>query len=359
MPVNVRVLIVESAEDWRTILPATVAVFGSIEYASIYERHTGYSARLFVVESTDGRMAYPFFLRPISDLPFADQVPAARWDILTPEFTGPIGHGVISPELAHYFFDEFAAFCRREAIVAEFAHLHPWSSQMDALDSARVVFNREIVYVNVTVPEAEMWTTSFTYMCRKNINRTRQENVRVFAARTPDDVQEFYRIYVQTMDRRQARANYYFPLDYFVAFFEQMPEYARFVLAEYQGQIVASTLYLHDGEDVYSYLGGADHSFQHVRPTNAVIYDTIGWARAQGKRRLILGGGYQPNDGIFKFKASFSPLRAQFNVYKHIHAPDEYCALTRAWAEYYHQDIAQDDYFPLYRNTPVGEQTKP
>ncbi|MBI5034853.1 MAG: GNAT family N-acetyltransferase [Chloroflexi bacterium] len=236
--------------------------------------------------------------------------------------------------------------------MTEVAHLHPWHSQLEALDQTQVTFNREIVYVDVTLAEAEMWNKSFSYMCRKNINRSRQEQVRVFTAQTLDHVREFYRIYVQTMDRRSARSNYYFPFEYFAAFFEQVPEHARFVLAEYKDQIVASTLYLHDDQDVYSYLGGADHAFQLARPTNAVIHETIGWARAQGKRRLILGGGYKPDDGIFRFKASFSPLRATFNLYKRIHAYDQYNSLASAWAQFYHQDLDKDSYFPLYRIVP-------
>jgi lipid II:glycine glycyltransferase (peptidoglycan interpeptide bridge formation enzyme) len=129
-----------------------------------------------------------------------------------------------------------------------------------------------------------------------------------------------------------------------------MPANARFVLAKHEEQVVATTLYLHDHDSVYSYLGGADHSYQQVRPTNAVVYDTILWAKRQGKKRLVLGGGYRPHDGIFRFKSSFSPLVAKFYVYKHIHLPEEYEMLCQAWSEYYHTDLDLDGYFPAYRS---------
>jgi lipid II:glycine glycyltransferase (peptidoglycan interpeptide bridge formation enzyme) len=152
------------------------------------------------------------------------------------------------------------------------------------------------------------------------------------------------------MERNGAQARYYYPLDYFMAFFEQMPNNSRFQLAEYRDRIVAGTLYLHDDVGICSYLGGADESFQEIRPTNAVIYDIIRWSQQQGKERLILGGGYRYDDGIFRFKSSFSPLRATFDVYKRVHLPHKYKELCQSWTAYHGGLAANQDYFPIYRN---------
>jgi hypothetical protein len=83
-----------------------------------------------------------------------------------------------------------------------------------------------------------------------------------------------------------------------------------------------------------------------------VVYDTLQWAKTHGKRRLILGGGYTPDDGIFRFKASFSPLRARFQVYRQVHMPEHYRALCSAWAEHYGTPAASNGYFPAYRALP-------
>ncbi len=137
---------------------------------------------------------------------------------------------------------------------------------------------------------------------------------------------------------------------YFQAIFEEMPSGARFALAEHDGRVIAATLYLHDSDDVYSYLGGADHEHQQLRPTNAVVHDTIRWAREQGKRRLILGGGYRPGDGIFRFKASFSPQRAELELARRVHLPDDLERLTEAWREHNGPGADPGDYFPAYRS---------
>ena len=156
------------------------------------------------------------------------------------------------------------------------------------------------------------------------------------------------------MDRNQAADKYYFSLDYFMDFSRLMPQNARFALALYQDKVVAGTLYLHDDDNIYSYLGGADQGFQHLRPTNALIYETILWGQGMGKQRLILGGGYKPNDGISRFKGSFSPLRANFHVYKRIHMSKTYLELCNQWSAHNGQSIKQEAFFPAYRAIPFS-----
>ena len=337
---------------WNAALPRQNSVFGSVEFAGIVEDHLGYEARLYVLEHGTAAIAYPFFCRPIRSLALGDHVDSGLTDTVSPEFTGPIARGGPSERIARDFPERFSAFAAQEGVVAEFAHLHPWNAVRDALVPAFVEFSREIVYVDLTWPEERLWQASFSHACRKNIARARQENVRVYEARTTDDIREFHRLYIQTMKDRNALPQYHFPLDYFSALFERLGDSARFVLAEYRDRVIAGTLYLHDREDVYSYLGGADYAFQHVRPTNAVIFDTILWGQSKGKKRLVLGGGYSPNDGIFRFKSSFSPNRAAFHVYKRVHLPEQYDVLCRSWSSLYGQSPAATAYFPPYRSSP-------
>jgi serine/alanine adding enzyme len=332
---------------WHSYLSARQSVYGSVEFSSIAEQHLGYSARLFVFIEGENFVVYPFFLRPVSELPFSDDARIKAWDSMSPEYTGPLALGTLTQDTVKGFRECFAEYCRQEQIVTEFAHLHPWRWSADLLVKENVFLDREIVYVDLTWPEELIWRDSFTAACRKNISRARKDNVRVFQATALEDVEQFYRIYIQTMDRRQALAKYYFPLSYFIAFFQQMPDNALFLLAECENQVIAATLYLHDDNDVYSYLGGADQTFQHVRPTNAIVYEAIRWAQRRGKKRLIMGGGYHPDDGIFRFKASFSPLRYRFHVYKHIHLPEKYAALCDGWAAH-----NLGGYFPTYRIPP-------
>jgi hypothetical protein len=320
-----------------------------VEYAEIRQDQTGERAGLYVHESEGATIVRPFLRRSMSILPFSDPDDAGLEDILTPEYTGPLSMGSVDPGLAEDQRREFSAFCRENAIVSEFAHLHPFDVDPELLCADDVTLDREIVYVDLEVGENEMWRTQYSRACRYSIHRAERENVRVFEGVGEEHVREFHRIYTLTMDQVGADRSYYFPLDYFLGFYERLPDNARFVLAELGGRIIAGSLFLHDDRHVYYHLSGSDRSFRRVRPVNAIIHHAILWARAAGKRDLILGGGYRPNDSLFEFKASFSPLRAGFHVYRHVHMPEAYERLCAAWSRHHGSEIRDDVYFPAYR----------
>jgi len=340
---------------WSSALPIEESVFGSVEFARIVETYLDYQARLYVLQEHDSTISYPFFCRPIRSLPLGKEVGDHLSDTVSPEFTGPLTPGGPVRSTPIDFPARFSAFAAGQGLVTEFIHLHPWKALTGALRRDCLQFSREIVYVDLSWPAQHLWQFSLTHACRKNIKRSQREGVRIFAAQTMGDIREFHHLYIQTMKDRNALKHYYFPLDYFSAIFHQLRVNARFVLAEYRNRLVAGTLYLHDRDDVYSYLGGADYNFQHVRPTNAIIYDTILWSKQQEKKRLVLGGGYSPDDGIFRFKASFSPERARFFVYKRVHLPEEYAALCRSWSSIYRRASQASAYFPPYRFLPDAE----
>jgi len=296
-------------------------------------------------------------LHSTDELPFAG-VHRGMWDAGSPKFTGPFGRGVTKQFSLTFRKWRDAAF-RSERIITEFAHLNPWTDNPHLLESTCLHYNREIVWVDVSLNPDALWREHFTHACRKHISRAQKEGVRIFCATTDDAIREFQRIYIQTMERTHAQPNYYYTTEYFETIRDEWGAHARFVFAEYKGQVIAATLYLYDDTDVFSYLGGSDASFQHVRPTNAVIYDTIRWAHATGKKRLILGGGYKPNDGIFQFKATFSQHRRSFHTYRRVHLEDNYAALSRSWQTYY--DAREDDltYFPVYRRVPEAMSAPP
>jgi CelD/BcsL family acetyltransferase involved in cellulose biosynthesis len=342
------VLTLADEDRWRGLLPARVSVFGSVEFARIQHRHAGVEPRLFALPDRGGTIVHPLLLRPLAGLPLADGVASALYDAATPPFTGPLRRGAIDAAARSAFRDALERWYADTGVVTEFDHLHPWNARTEVLDAAGVQGDREIVYVDLALDPERLWRESYTRACRKNINRARREGVRVFEATTEAHALELHRIYEQTMERRGALEAYRVPPDYFPSFLEQMPDNARIVLAEHDGRVAAATLYLHDADDAYSYLGGADHEFQRVRPTNAVVHDMILWARERGIKRLILGGGYGPEDGILRFKSSFSPLRREFHTYRRVHMPDAYGELVERWREH-HAGADPGAYFPPYR----------
>jgi hypothetical protein len=347
-----RVLGIDDEARWREVLPARASVFGSVEFASIQREYGGVDPRLVALDAPGGPIGHALHLRPVSGLALSGDRRGELYDATTPPYSGPFAVGEIEDPIRAAFSEAVAKWTGEAGVVTEFGHLHPWKARTELLRGGDIELDREIVYVDLTLDEERLWRESFTHACRKNINRARREGVRVRAAETAADARELHRIYELTMDRQGALESYYFPPEYFVSFLERLPDNSRILLAEHEGRAVAATLYLHDETDAYSYLGGADHEAQRVRPTNAIVHEMIRWGRARGIRRLILGGGYAPDDGIMRFKSSFSPLRRPFHVYKRVHRPDAYAALCRAWRDRHGTDGAGSGFFPPYRAGP-------
>jgi hypothetical protein len=355
------VLTTADADRWRQILPADACVMGSLEYVRIIEQQNGFSARLFVLETGQSTVVYPFFVRPVEDLPFAAGNDQNLQDTFTPEYTGPlyIRSGSPGDPEAKKFADTFANYCRSHGIVAEFAHLSPWHDSGGLLDPTCVMVNREIVHVDLTLGEEDLWTRSLTSDARRQTRQAQKAGVEVRWASSLDDVRAFHRLHAGTMDRRQAKESYRIPLEYFVAIFESMPEHAFIALAEYQGHVVAGGLYFYGGTDVYWHLSAVDLEFSRLRPVNKYVWDTMLWAVGAGKKRMLLGGGYRPDDGVFRFKAGFSPLRTQFCIYRRVHDEHAYQSLLKAWSAYYGMSPSQAGFFPAYRSIPDESEQHP
>ncbi len=332
-----RLIRTSEASAWLAELPVSRSVFGSLGFARVQERDGDTEAILVVAEAAEERALYPLLLRRT---PFD---PSAR-DSVTAPFTGPLAGLGASTSALKTAIDEAMA---ELGVVAEFAHLNPWHARPALLDGVGV--DRDVIWVDTTIGEDTLWRESLSHSCRKNIRRAEREGVVVRPAADRDDIERFHRIYAMTMERNDALPAYRFDADYFHALFAEFPDNARFALAEHDGEVVAATLYVHDDETVYSYLGGANHSAQAVRPTNAVVHETIRWARDQGKRRLVLGGGYRPGDGIERFKASFSPLRAELRLARSVRNRPAYDTLCDAWERMYAQPPPGDGFFPAYR----------
>ena len=191
---------------------------------------------------------------------------------------------------------------------------------------------------------------SLTTDARRNAKQADRAGVHVRRAESVDDVREFHRLYELTMARRNALERYHLPVEQFVEIFEELSEHAFYALAEHEGRVVATGLFFHDATEVVWHLSAMDVEHAHVRPVNAYLWNTIRWGVAHGKRRMMCGNGYQPDDGVARFKAAFSPLRAQFRTYQRVHDREAYDALARSWSAHHGGLAAGEEFFPAYRS---------
>ena len=349
MPIREHFLTPDDQELWRKFMPERSSVYGSLGNALIGEKLLNRVARLHVIESEEGWISYPMYLRSLSQLPFTVDT-GSHWDSGTPEFTGPYIFGE-GRTLSQRYPEFRKSFAQRKGIVAEFAHLNPWTGAEQILQDSSS-FDRQIIWCDTTIDPECLRHNHLEHRCRKSLNKGEKAGLQAVEISGSQEIREFVRIYQGTMSRNNAMESYYFNEEYFTAFRDFLPSNSRFTLTIYQGRAVGALLVLFDDENVYAYLGGSDVSFHHLSPATFQIWDAITWAHRSGKKRVVLGGGYVANDGIFRFKASFSPLLRPFYIYRKIHRRDDYMRLDQAFRTFHQLKNEQVSYFPSYRYTP-------
>ncbi len=321
-------------------------------YAALFENpHT--MARAAIVPVTGGHILYPFLLRklaPETNLPVAM---GEMYDIITPYgYGGPMfapndnNRNPSEEEKAagfRAFYDAFAQWARNSNVVSEFVRFSLFSEARPHYYGLTERNNENIV-VRLNVPAEALWA-GFKHKVRKNVKTAMEHDVRISEDPRGERLDDFLNVYYHTMKRRGAPPSYHFPKTFFMELIRNMPGQAVFFHAICAGRVVASELVLHASGRAYSFLGGTLKQDFHRRPSDLVKHHIILWAREQGQRDFIIGGGHRPHDGIFAFKKSFAPNGIlPFYVGKHVFNKNAYRELIRLSGK----DNA-GGFFPAYR----------
>ncbi|RJQ30666.1 MAG: GNAT family N-acetyltransferase [Peptococcaceae bacterium] len=332
-----RVLGPADKEEWVGML----ALFKELdvhyypEYCRLFAAEEKGEARMFVFQKEAGTVIYPFIMRRIDEY----------CDITTPYgYGGPVVAGPDGENLAGDFRACFERYCLEQGIVTEFIRFHPLLENHRLMAPYLPVGRfSTVVYVDLTRPEEEI-RAGYGYNNRKNINKAVRAGLEVVIEEAPDHFAEFKHIYNHTLQRNRAGRHYYFTDEFFEKIHRLLAGRFLYACTVYKGSVIAAELLLFNHHYIHSFLGGTLAEYFELRPANLLKHRVAGWAKAKGIKRFILGGGREEEDGIFRFKKSFSrDGLAGYYLGKKIHLPD----VEQRLAELY--PAGRADYFPRYR----------
>jgi hypothetical protein len=299
----------------------------------------------------DHLVLYPFILRPLARLAFARR-DEDRFDL-----TGPYGYGGAfssspSPELAHLFWGQFAEWCRAHRVVASFVRLSLFPEQVLPFDGD-IVKVAENVVRSLDTSEDECWR-DYDRKVRKNVRRALDSGLTCLEDPAGTRLDDFLRVYEETMRRRDALAGYLFPRAFYERLLADCRENVCFFHGLHEGRVVATELVLVSARFVYSFLGGTLDEYFPMRANDLLKHEIIRWARRAGKTGFVLGGGYAAGDGIFRYKKSFAPGGVvAFQVGRAIHDPGSYAELVEQRRAFEHaagrEWKPKPGFFPDYR----------
>jgi len=294
---------------------------------------------------------YPYLRQPIHTLtwlelsePCFDLIGAYGYGALL----GQVGNaGLLSEVVA-----AFGEYCRSTGVVAEFVRINPLVSSKEAMAK---YYELTLANVNVVVDlqrDDDLLWRSYKYNNRKNINKAIRSGVRIIREIVPaKHFGRFLEIYQDTLNRRGAKAYYRFPIKFYETMHEQMPESVVYFFAEHNGEIISCELCLKSETTIYSFLGGTNERRFEVRSNNLLKHELIRWARDQGLKYYLIGGGADIDDGIFEYKRSFAPQGiVDFHIAKKIHDQELYAKLLKRCEYHYpHNTDAARKWFLRWR----------
>lgn len=328
-------------------------VFSHPRYVKLF-CHPGDQALCATWDGGEGKVLFPFILRDLSAEPYWEADLGPAYDLIS-----PYGYGGAafwdSPNptrLASEFWKSFDAWAATRGLVAQFVRFSPFQDGLLAYPG-EVCENRSVVLRDLRPPEHIIWGEFSRNICY-NIRKAQRAGVQVKTDSRGDMLAEFLGIYDHTMRRREADPAYYFPRQFFERLQRDLPGQFIYFHALHGGRVLASELLLLSANSVYSYLGGTDSEAFRLSPNHLLKFEIIRWAAAQGKQWFVLGGGYEPDDGIFHYKRGFAPHgTVSFRVGWRVHdkkACDRLVDGRRRYQERVGQCwLPRPNFFPPYR----------
>lgn len=303
----------------------------SAAYHAAYAEDGG-RALMYVHDDADGRLLYPFRLRPIARIGM-EAVSGGLHDIETVYgYTGPLADSA-APDFLDRAWRGFAVWAQAQGVVSEFCRFHPLlDARRYAAPAMRVVEDRPTVAVSLTGAEPGLWSGydgAQRNLVRKALRAGLKAEIIPFAENWPT----FRAIYEATMQGLGATDFYRFPDDYYLRLAHVRPA-PVICLVRQEDVPCAAAIFLVGGDTLHYHLSGSLQEFRSHAPNNLLLHAAACWGIARGCRVLFLGGGRTnlAGDKLLHFKRQFSRETVPFHVGRKIWNEAAYAALSQCWA---------------------------
>lgn len=339
---------INDAEQWDNIVYSfkNFDVYYLSGYVKAFQFHGDGEPYLLYYESDCCRGMNVVMKRDISLVPeFIGKIDCKMfYDIVT-----PYGYGgwIIEGRETGRLFHEYEKWCQNNNIVSEFVRYHPvLNNYLDSQTFYDVIPLGKTITMDLS--SKEMIWANLTSKNRNMIRKAKNAGIRIYHGNFPEVYAQFREIYNATMDKDHAEKYYYFEKAFYSSILNDLFFNSQIFYAELDRKIVAASIILTANGKMNYHLSGSVKDYQHLAPTNLLLYETARWGNENGYKTFHLGGGVGSHeDSLFRFKKSF--YRKEPSVYyigKKIYLHEMYQDLIQL-----RDEIDENStYFPKYRS---------
>jgi len=218
--------------------------------------------------------------------------------------------------------NEFIKYVQTQNVVTEFVRYHfIYNKEQKFSKNIKTELNRTLIVIDLSKTWEDIWMKEMSMNNRNYVRKMEKEGYIFEINHSSQIIEEFIKLYYQTMDYTNADKYYYFNKEYFYQLFRALKgkvKLARII----KDDITYSTVFFFiGGKILHLYLMGRNFGYPKVPATNLLYTRIAEWAKGQGVMLLNIGGGItnSENDPLFKFKKNFSKQTRLFYIGKRIH----------------------------------------
>ncbi|SIQ78069.1 GNAT family N-acetyltransferase [Maribacter ulvicola] len=309
--------------------------------------------QFFILNSVDGQVmaVMPFVLRKIV---IGDEQ-TGFYDVSSPwGYNGPFFVKGISEEDIEKIWELIDTWYKNNKVVSEFLRFNFFENYRHYSGEAlHTLYN-----VKGDITNWELFWSNLKSNTRNQFRKAEKIGLEFqlfYKDITEKQVQEFYDVYIGTMDRRDAVDSFYHPLSYFLDFWKNNEDKCAIGLVYKDGLPISTELFLISEATMYSFLGGTDADHFKLRPNEYLKISAIKWANEAGLQYYMIGGGLAngKEDNLYLYKKKYFPFDDDIDFYtgRKIVMPSKYLEfleLLNMDKEHALENI-KEGFFPSYR----------
>lgn len=295
----------------------------------------------------------PFYLRKI----YINNELTSYFDVCSPYgYSGPFYNNTLQKECLSEFWSAVDEWYVNNNVVSEFIRF--CLKENHHFYSGKLV--PTLTNVKGCILEEKLQWEGFKQKVRNNYRKALKNNLKVTIANeekiNENIILTFFNIYTSTMKRKNAGKQYLYPLSYFKKFIKENSDKCVIVIIYKEDIAISTELILLSNDTMYSFLGGTLEDYFYVRPNDFLKIEVMKWARKHNIKYYVLGGGFNDNDNLYKYKKSFFPYDKDVIFYtgKKIINKTVYAKLLNKKLENITDVITENNYnnyFPEYRDS--------
>jgi hypothetical protein len=347
---DLQVITINRTEQWDRIVKSFKKhdVYYLSGYVKAFQLHGDGEPLLFYFDNGNTRAINVVIKKDISkDIHFIGKLDENKYfDLIT-----PYGYGgfLIEGTDHNLLREQYIKWCKDNNIINEFVRFHPLiNNATNSADIYEMVLLGSTVCMDITNIDKIWYTLSSKN--RHMIRKAQKSNLHVYWGRDEWLLEEFIDIYNSTMDKNNANEYYYFKRSFYKSILHDLKNNAVYFYVKLNDEIISMAIIIFCNNKMHYHLSASKKQFQHLAPTNLLLYEAACWGSENGYKEFHLGGGRgTKQDSLYLFKKAFNKQSdKEFFIGKAIFNEEVYNNLLNVRKKELNFDV-ETSYFPKYR----------